>query len=153
MKTFNFYVDQKHTVWVRNTIEVKAETMEDAGRILVEQVKTDLEHVLDSVGDYEVLSDTLEPMEPEENGGCSTVEVMQPNVYNSIYDNSISMADKPTAEAVIAELLAALEEAQEALDVLADDAMEAGYPSRAENATELAMRARAAIAKAKGGAA
>ena len=48
------------------------------------------------------------------------------------------------------DMLELLVEAQEALDVLADDAADAGYHARAEGAAELAMRLRTAIAKAKG---
>lgn len=46
-------------------------------------------------------------------------------------------------------LIVLLQEAQEALDVLAQDAEEAGYPVRAESATELAMRIRSAVLEAK----
>jgi len=47
-------------------------------------------------------------------------------------------------------LIALLQESQEAIDVLAQDAEEAGYNARAESATDLAMRIRSAIAKATG---
>lgn len=45
-------------------------------------------------------------------------------------------------------LLALLKEAQEYLDILADDAREAGYPVRAENAIQLSKRCREAITEA-----
>ncbi len=48
------------------------------------------------------------------------------------------------------DMLAALVEAQEALDVLADDAADAGLAAKAEAAADLAMRLRAAIARATG---
>ena len=48
------------------------------------------------------------------------------------------------------ELLAVLSEAQETIDMLAEDAEEAGYDAKAHNACNLAMRCREAIAKAKG---
>ena len=47
-------------------------------------------------------------------------------------------------------LLEACQEAQVALDVLADDIDEAGYPARAENATKLAMKLRQVVAAAEG---
>lgn len=49
------------------------------------------------------------------------------------------------------ELLEALKEGHQALDVLADDAEEAGYPARAQEAADLAMRFRTIIAKATEG--
>ena len=59
---------------------------------------------------------------------------------------------KPSGNYIDApDLLAVLIEAQEAIDVLADDAADAGYHARAESAADLAMRLRAAIAKATGG--
>lgn len=45
-------------------------------------------------------------------------------------------------------VLAALSQAQKAIDVLAQDAEEAGYPARAEEATDLAMRLRAILREA-----
>ena len=45
-------------------------------------------------------------------------------------------------------LLALLNEAQEYLDILADDAREAGYPVRAENSIQLSKRCREAITEA-----
>ena len=44
--------------------------------------------------------------------------------------------------------LRAIDEAQAALDVLAQDAEEAGYPARAEDAVDLAMRLRTILQQA-----
>lgn len=68
-------------------------------------------------------------------------------------DETVSEQDLAANAKLIAaapDMLELLVEAQEALDVLADDAEDAGYHARAEGAAELAMRLRAAIAKAKG---
>ena len=61
-------------------------------------------------------------------------------------------ASKADAHLIAAapDMLELLVETQEALDVLADDAEDAGYHARAESAAKLAMRLRAAITKAKG---
>ena len=63
-----------------------------------------------------------------------------------------SSVSKPDAHLIAAApaLLAACQEAQEALDVLAEDAEEAGYPERAESATKLAMKLRQVAAAAEG---
>lgn len=47
-------------------------------------------------------------------------------------------------------LLALLSKVEKALDTLADDAIEAGHPTRGKAATYLAMRVRTAIRDLKG---
>lgn len=88
MKTFEFYIDQKFTAWRRYSVSVEAETLEDARQIIIGRVNEDLDAVKEDAWDEETLYDTMEPMLPEENGGSATVEVMEPETYNSIHDNS-----------------------------------------------------------------
>lgn len=63
------------------------------------------------------------------------------------FDNSLLIALMHNALPALIECAERLREAQEALDVLAEDASEAGFPGRAEDAATLAMECRAALAK------
>ena len=71
MKTFEFFLDQKVTTWMRTEFEVKAENLNDAVKIAKEMYdRGDLEDI-----DWEVVLDTKEVLHPNDNGGESTAEL------------------------------------------------------------------------------
>lgn len=74
MKEFEFYQDVKVTVWQRQHISVKAESKEEALKI-VEKYKTHDASVYLMPNNTECLYDTEELMFPEENGGYATIEL------------------------------------------------------------------------------
>ena len=85
MKTFQFYKDEKMTIWYRGKFEVEAETEEKA----IEKVKVlQTSNDIDNFDVYwEPLDDTIESLSVEDNGGESTEE-MYTNSGNMIWDNT-----------------------------------------------------------------
>lgn len=82
MATYNFYQDQKITVWERHYFSVEASSYEDA----VEKVHLIKDKpIIDSEGnsivfkECKTLYDTTEQLSPEENRGCSTLEIFNEN--------------------------------------------------------------------------
>lgn len=67
---FLFYMDQKHTVWLRTWFSVDAKSQEEANEKVREMFDKD-----EIEGDTEYLYETLEEMSLEDNGDMSTVEI------------------------------------------------------------------------------
>lgn len=67
---FLFYMDQKHTVWLRTWFSVQARSQEEANEKVREMFDKD-----EIEGDTEYLYETLEEMSLEDNGDMSTVEI------------------------------------------------------------------------------
>lgn len=67
---FLFYMDQKHTVWLRTWFSVQARSQEEANEKVREMYDND-----EIEGDTEYLYETLEEMSLEDNGDMSTVEI------------------------------------------------------------------------------
>lgn len=74
MKEFEFYQDVKITMWQRQYISVKAESKEEALK-LVEEYKTYDASAYLSPSSTEYLYDTEELMLPEENDGFATIQL------------------------------------------------------------------------------
>lgn len=68
---YQFYVDQKHTIWYRSYFTVNAMSYEEATE-KVSQMFRDDELPTD---DWDILFDTVEEMTLEDNGGASTIEL------------------------------------------------------------------------------
>ena len=87
MKTFEFYQDEKMTIWHRTKFYVEAETEEQAAEI-VRKACEDAPIKCDAVGelgherDSEYLYDTVENMIVEENDGFATIEVY--DIHNNL---------------------------------------------------------------------
>ena len=74
METFNFYKDEKCTIWNRGHFQIEAETYEDA----VQKIKSmeETPTIYDEVDvRWEDLPETITELSPEDNGGCSTIEI------------------------------------------------------------------------------
>ena len=87
MKTFDFYEDQKHTIWVRHEFRIEAESYEQALEKIKAVENDDRSIVYDNQFWYEYLEETLEEMTPEENGGEFTCEIYSEDTNKLIYTN------------------------------------------------------------------
>jgi DNA-directed RNA polymerase subunit F len=85
MAQFDFYLDQKHTIWYRNKFTIDAETLEEAKDkvIKLSEIAADC---LPS-DEWEILYDTNEVMTVKENDGQPTVELYT-NDGDLIYENA-----------------------------------------------------------------
>lgn len=81
MKSFDFFIDQKYSIWVRTDVTVEANSLEEAVKKCANN-------------DYEAhysedLWDTAQPLTPEENCGYSTLEIYSKDTskYDALYTN------------------------------------------------------------------
>ena len=89
IKTFNFYLDQKATTWMRTYFSVEGEDIEVARQKAVDFVKEGNTSELP----WDEIMDTKEVMSLEENGGMSTEEIFEENgVY--VYVNGKDSKDE-----------------------------------------------------------
>ena len=86
MKTFNFYKDEKVTIWNREHLTVEAETQEEANQKVLEAIKngdiSDFQHMTS-----EYIYDTVEELSVDENYGNPTIEIYNTN-DKLIYHNA-----------------------------------------------------------------
>ena len=86
MKTFNFYEDEKVTIWNRTYFKVEAETQEEANEKVLEAIKNgDVSGFKYTISEY--IYDTVEELSVEENLGNSTIEIYN-EVQELIYENA-----------------------------------------------------------------
>ena len=92
MKTFEFFLDQKVTTWMRTEFEVEAENLNDAVKIAKEMYdRGDLEDI-----DWQEIMDTKEVLQPKDNGGESTAELynMEKNGdVLEVYSNKVGQVE------------------------------------------------------------
>ena len=89
IKTFNFYLDQKVTTWMRTNFSVEGEDIEVARQKAVDFVKEGNTSGIP----WDEIMDTKEVMSLEENGGRSTEEIFEENgVY--VYVNGKDSKDE-----------------------------------------------------------
>lgn len=81
-KKFNFYLDQKVTVWERTSFEITAETEDEAKEIAKKFLNTvgtnDVADCDDDAVEFietETLYETEDDMSVEDNGGMATMEL------------------------------------------------------------------------------
>jgi len=75
IKTFDFYLDQKVTTWMRTNFSVEGEDIEVARQKAVDFVKEGNTSGIP----WDEIMDTKEVMSLEENGGMSTEEIFEEN--------------------------------------------------------------------------
>lgn len=86
MKTFNFYEDEKVTIWNRTYFKVEAETQEEANEKVSEAIKNgDVSDFKYTTSEY--IYDTVEELSVEENLGNSTIEIYSEG-NELIYENA-----------------------------------------------------------------
>ena len=73
MKEFDFYLDQKHTIWYRNTFTIEADTLEEAKTKVIELCNTDTGNLPSD--DWDLLHETVEALSVGDNGGEATEEL------------------------------------------------------------------------------
>ena len=82
MKTFEFFLDQKVTTWMRTEFEVKANDLNEAVKIAKDMYdRGDLENV-----SWEEIMDTKEVLQPSDNGGQSTAEIYNMNQLGDVLE-------------------------------------------------------------------
>jgi len=88
MKTFEFFLDQKITTWMRTDFEIKAEDLNQAVKIAKEKLENG---GLDDIG-WQEIDGVKEILEPKDNGGESTAEIYQMNKNGDVlevYSNKV----------------------------------------------------------------
>ena len=92
MKTFEFFLDQKITTWMRTEFEVKANDLNEAVKIAKEMYdRGDLEEI-----GWEQVLGTEEVLEPSDNGGETTAEIYQMGKTGDVlqvYDNKVDKVE------------------------------------------------------------
>jgi hypothetical protein len=92
MKTFEFFLDQKITTWMRTEFEVKANNLNDAVKIAKQMYDAgDLEQI-----SWEEIMDTQEILNPKDNGGESTAEIYNMNDRGDVlevYSNKVGQVE------------------------------------------------------------
>jgi D-mannonate dehydratase len=82
MKTFEFFLDQKVTTWMRTEFEVKANDLNEAVKIAKQMYEDgDLEQI-----SWEEIMDTKEVLQPSDNGGESTAEIYNMNQLGDVLE-------------------------------------------------------------------
>ena len=87
METFNFYKDEKHTIWLRGQFEIEAETYEEAvAKVKEMEAEPTKYDEVDVRWEHEC--ETLENMSVIDNDGQSTVEIYSEDTNDLIYQNA-----------------------------------------------------------------
>ena len=86
MKTFDFYRDEKQTIWVRTRFDIQAESYEQALE-KIKQVESNPAESYEDEMETEYLYETLESINPEENEGNATCEIHSEDTDELIYTN------------------------------------------------------------------
>ena len=88
MKTFEFFLDQKVTTWMRTDFEVKANDLNEAVNIAKEKLE---KGDLDDIG-WQEIDGVKELLEPKDNDGETTAELyhMEKNGdVLQVFDNKV----------------------------------------------------------------
>ena len=88
MKTFDFYRDEKQTIWIRTRFDIQAESYEEALE-KIKEVEVDKSESYENTHYWEFLEETLEEITPEENKGEATIEIHSEDTDELIYTNEI----------------------------------------------------------------
>jgi hypothetical protein len=85
MKEFEFYLDQKHTIWYRNKFVIEAKTLKEAKAKVIDMCNTDT-GLLPS-DEWDLLHETAEHIGPDENNGEATDELYFGDTDKIIWTN------------------------------------------------------------------
>ena len=82
MKTFEFFLDQKITTWMRTEFEVKANDLNEAVKIAKEMYdRGDVDNIA-----WQEIDGTKEILQPRDNGGESTAEIYNMNQLGDVLE-------------------------------------------------------------------
>ncbi len=73
METFDFYLDQKHTIWYRNKFTIEANSLEEAKAKVIEICNTNSSDLPSD--EWDLLHETVEQLSVGDNGGQATEEL------------------------------------------------------------------------------
>lgn len=93
MPEFDFDVLRRVTVWHRTSTTVEAQTYEEAIGLAKELGEEILEEFPPWDGGY--MYETDNQLEPSENGGDPTVEIIDGKTNNVVWDNAVDYSEKP----------------------------------------------------------
>jgi len=85
MQTFDFYRDQKCSVWERKSFRIEADNYEDALKKVLEMEDNDDYDEVDCA--YEIIYETLDDLTPDVNEGKSTTEIYSKDKNEIIFEN------------------------------------------------------------------
>jgi len=88
-QTFDFYIDRKVTIWIREQHSIEAESEEEAEKEMIARFKTD--EIYDTFVEQEYLIDTIEEMETGDNSGNPTCELYNDDMQ--IITTNIDLVD------------------------------------------------------------
>lgn len=90
MKTFDFFLDQKVTTWMRTEFSIEAKDLNEAVTIAKERLDRG---DIDEIGWDEVM-DTKDVLQPEDNGGETTAEMYYMNERGDVMEVYNNKVDK-----------------------------------------------------------
>jgi hypothetical protein len=73
MAEFDFYLDQKHTIWYRNKFTIEAKTLKEAKAKVVGICETNSSGLPSD--EWDILHETVEQLSVGDNGGEATEEL------------------------------------------------------------------------------
>ncbi len=85
MQTFDFYRDQKCSVWERKNFRIEADTYEEALKKVLEMEENDDYDEVDCA--YEIIYETLDDLSTALNYGKSTTEIYSKDKNEIIFQN------------------------------------------------------------------
>jgi hypothetical protein len=85
MAEFDFYLDQKHTIWYRNKFVIEADTLEEAKAQVIQLCNKDTSDLPSE--DWDLLHETVEALSVKDNGGEATEELYENNSGDIIWTN------------------------------------------------------------------
>jgi hypothetical protein len=86
LNRYDFFKDEKMTIWYRGKFEIECSTYEEAVEKVKEMEKNPL--LYDDVDiRWEIVEETVEGLSVEDNGGQPTVEIRSSDTDEMIYDN------------------------------------------------------------------
>jgi len=83
MKTFDFYLDQKVTTWMRTHLTIRTESYEEAK---AEAIRRVVEGDIDEIP-WDEIDGTKEVIEPHENEGQPTQELFHWDGFDAVWNN------------------------------------------------------------------
>ena len=87
MTTFDFYIDQKHTIWYRNQFSIDARSLDEAKAKVIAVCNSGIPGLTSD--NWDIIYETAEEMSVVDNGGKVTQEL-----YTD--DGNIIWTNKPT---------------------------------------------------------